>query len=134
MQVIEPKNAKPFHGHDGELITVALLDTPTKGMEFTIQDGTDEFCARLGSEETDQLADFLATSYDPLLDNQYVKFTGQNGEILTIRHSNRGEPYQEIVQICVESQSLDLYVELSTHEASRMKRFINTHPKYQSGS
>jgi len=105
MQVGNIKQFATIAGEDGERLTLRILDTPavTDGgtLELSLECGDHYFRAILDGSEAEQLVDFIGFSYRTA-ETKLLVFSADNGERLTFRHSNMGEPYREGIDVRIE--------------------------------
>lgn len=119
-----------FGGEDGVRLTLRLLATPPSdnGWDVEVSLECDDCCFRavLDRSETARLHSFLGFSYRDA-ERGFLAFSGGQGERITFRHSNMGEPYREGVVVQVKGLDafpdyLDPFIESS--EIRRMRDFI----------
>lgn len=97
---------KTFFGEDGGRLSLRPLPSSSPGtpgtVELSLEHDDHFFRATLGLSEAIQLCEFLGHHYRNAT-HSFLAFNGQQGERLTFRHSNMGEPYREGVEVRVEN-------------------------------
>lgn len=130
MMVSKSAEFRTFAGEEGERLALRILsaESPAKegGLEFSVE--CEDHCFRtvLDPSEAAKLSEFLGLGYRNEGSGLLV-FRGDQGEQLTFRHSNMGEPYREGVEVRVEGVDdfpdyLGPFVESS--EIRRARAFI----------
>lgn len=105
MQVNNIKKYAKFIAEKGETIALCMpnniLASSRLFLEFSLESEGNYLRTSLTRFEGTQLSEFLKSSCLDS-DKTAITLTGQEGERLTFRHSNLGEPYREGIEICVE--------------------------------
>lgn len=130
MQVMNVENSAVFRGEDDEILNLRAFfpkEAPgTLSVELFLTTDDYAFCARLDEHEVDQLIAFLGFKYGDA-ESQLLKLGDPEAEHLVFRHSNKGEPYREGVDIIVEGS--DSYPDyrgpfIETRDANEMRRYL----------